>query len=103
MQVYRYQRRTIQYIRGRAELSIEDEREYYKKNVQFGPDGSILRDGDWVYHVRWHEVLQIDYFHGMSSMYGRAICQTMEDEDDVVAPFYGTHPKMGAKTSVRHH
>ena len=93
-----YLNNRITYICGREELSIADERKYSdKKWLQFGPDFSILRDGDWVYHVRWHEVLQIDYFHGMSSMYGHAICQTIEDEDDVVAPFMVPIPKWGQK------
>ena len=86
------------YMGGREKLTFRDETWYFEwMGLQFGADGSILENNDWVYHVRWHEVLQIDYFHGMSSMYGHAMCQLIRDEADVVAPFMVPIPKLGQK------
>ncbi len=60
----------------------------FRRNVQIGADGSILRDGSLVYCVReWgmplrYRIQRIDYFHGM--MGGVPIAQTY-DELDVAA------------------
>ena len=84
------------FVGGREKLTFRDEAWYSERRwLQFGADGSILQDDDWVFHVRWNEVIQIDYFDGMSALCGHAVCQLKEDEWDTYAPLMVRLPRPG--------
>ena len=57
----------------RGKLTRKYEAELYKRNIQIGADGSILRDRDHVYvlYIPLPKRLdRIDYFHGISPFFG---------------------------------
>ena len=86
------------YMHGRETLTHEMVRHlFYKKHIQLGPDWSIVDDRDWVYHVRWHEVVQIDYFHGFSMMSDHPSCQLVEDEEWAPSTWLVPIPRKGEK------
>ncbi len=75
------------YVFGRDKDSPQYELELYRRGVHLGADGSIGRDGDRIYNVivpLHQRINQVDYFHGMSSMFGHPACQ-MNDEDESIA------------------
>ena len=74
------------YVNERRNFSMQDEMHYLNKSLQFGADGSIVQDGDWVYRVLWHRVLHIARFSGISCVFGHACCETT-DEDLCHAPY----------------
>ena len=84
-------------MHGRETLSHEMERHLLRKNIKLGPDWSIVQDEDWVYHVRWHRVVQIDYFHGFNILSDHTACQLMEDEQWAPSHWLVLIPRKGEK------
>lgn len=92
-----HNRALSRYMHGRETITHEMEDHLLRKNIQLGPDWSIVQDEDWVYHVRWHRVVQIDYFHGFSMLSVHPSCQLMEDEEWAPAHWLVRIPRKGEK------
>ena len=45
-----------------SRISSTEEWQYYERDIQIGADGSVIKDGDFVYLSRSHSVQQVNYF-----------------------------------------
>ena len=49
--------------RRMRQIRSNEEEQYYERDIRIGADGSLIRDGDFVYMLGSRRVLQVDYFY----------------------------------------